>query len=36
MRPTIRQLADELGGLDILVNNAGIRRAPTVEERGHD
>ena len=32
IRPTVRQVADDLGGLDILVNNAGIRRrAPALE-----
>ena len=37
IRPTIRQLADDLGGLDILVNNAGIRRrAPALEVTEED
>ena len=37
IRPTIRQVADDLGGLDILVNNAGIRRrAPALEVTEED
>lgn len=37
IRPTIRQLEQDLGGLDILVNNAGIRRrAPALEVTEED
>ena len=37
IRPTIRQVERDLGGLDILVNNAGIRRrAPALEVTEED
>ena len=37
IRPTIRQIERDLGGLDILVNNAGIRRrAPALEVTEED
>ena len=37
IRPTVRQVAQDLGGLDILVNNAGIRRrAPALEVTEED